>query len=70
MPKVALTPGTSDEDYVLSLLRGTGLLSVHGSGYGMDRADGYLRIVFLAAPDELREIYRLMAEFTASYVRG
>ena len=70
MPRVALPPGRSDEDYVLALLRATGLLCVHGSGFGMDRSDGYLRIVFLAAPDELREIYRLMAEFTASYLRG
>jgi aspartate/methionine/tyrosine aminotransferase len=70
MPRVALPPGRSDEDYVLALLRATGLLCVHGSGFGMNRLDGYLRIVFLAAPDELREIYRQMAEFTAGYLRA
>ena len=32
-------------------------------------ADGYMRIVFLAAPDELRAIYDLMAEFTKDYLR-
>jgi alanine-synthesizing transaminase len=68
MPKIALPAGRTDEDYVLSLLRATGLLCVHGSGFGMRPDEGYLRIVFLAAPDELREIFRLMAAFTSSYV--
>jgi alanine-synthesizing transaminase len=67
MPKVTLPPGRTDEDYVLALLRATGLLCVHGSGFGTRPADGYLRIVFLASPEELREIFSLMAEFTASY---
>lgn len=69
MPKVALPPGKTDEDYVLALLRATGILVVYGSGFGMSPTDGYMRIVFLAAPDELRDIYGLMAEFTADYVR-
>lgn len=68
MPKVALPPGKTDEEYVLALLRATGVLCVHGSGFGMRPEDGYLRIVFLASPDELRDIYRLMAEFTAQYL--
>src|SRR5262249_19255521 len=63
MPKVALPPGKTDEDYVLALLRETGVLCVYGSGFGLPAADGFLRIVFLAAPDELRAIYRLMADF-------
>jgi alanine-synthesizing transaminase len=70
MPKVALPQGRTDEEYVLALLRATGILTVHGSGFGMNPADGYLRIVFLASPDELREIYRLMAAFTADYLKS
>ena len=35
----------------------------------MPATDGYLRIVFLASPDELREIYGMMAAFTADYLR-
>lgn len=70
MPKVALPPGRTDEDYVLGLLRATGVLCVHGSGFGMEPGDGYLRIVFLASPDELREIFALVADFTADYLRG
>jgi alanine-synthesizing transaminase len=70
MPKVALPPGRTDEDYVLELLRATGILCVYGSGFGMKPSDGYLRIVFLAAPEELRQVYGLMAEFTAEYLSG
>ena len=70
MPKVALPPGKTDEDYVLELLRATGILCVYGSGFGMKPADGYLRIVFLAEPQELRQVYAMMAEFTAEYLSG
>jgi alanine-synthesizing transaminase len=68
MPKVALPKGKTDEDYVLGLLRSTGVLCVYGSGFGTAAEDGYLRIVFLASPDELRDIYGLMAGFTASFL--
>jgi alanine-synthesizing transaminase len=68
MPRVALPPGRTDEDYVLALLRATGVLCVYGSGFGMPPADGFLRIVFLAPPDELHEIYKLMADFTHEYL--
>jgi len=70
MPKIALPPGKTDEDYVLELLRTTGILCVYGSGFGMKPSDGYLRIVYLAAPDELRQVYTMMAEFTAEYLSG
>jgi alanine-synthesizing transaminase len=69
-PKVALPPGKTDEDYVLSLLRATGVLCVHGSGFGMAPSDGYLRIVFLAPPEELRQVYALMADFTRHYLQS
>jgi len=68
MPQIALPPGRTDEDYVLALLRETGVLCVYGSGFGLPPADGFLRIVFLASPAELRGIYDLMATFTAKYL--
>jgi alanine-synthesizing transaminase len=68
MPRVTLPPGRTDEDYVLALLRATGVLCVYGSGFGMPPDEGYLRIVFLASPEELRQIYSLMGEFTAAYL--
>ena len=69
MPKVELPPGKTDEEYVLGLLRATGILCVHGSGFGTSPADGYLRIVFLAAPRELRDIYAQMSTFTAQFLQ-
>jgi alanine-synthesizing transaminase len=68
MPKVQLPPGRTDEDYVLGLLRATGVLCVYGSGFGMRPEDGFFRIVFLASPEELTTIYGLMADFTTQYL--
>jgi alanine-synthesizing transaminase len=68
MPQVTLPPGRTDEDYVLSLLRATGVLCVYGSGFGMRPEEGFLRVVFLAAPEDLRDIYSLVADFTAQYL--
>jgi len=68
MPKVDLPPGKTDEDYVLSLLRTAGVLCVHGSGFGMPAEDGYFRVVFLASPSDLDEIYDIMAAFTKDYL--
>ncbi len=63
MPQMALPPGKTDQDYVLGLLRATGILVVYGSGFGTNPADGYFRVVFLAAPAELEAIYADMAAF-------
>ncbi|HJN46773.1 MAG TPA: aminotransferase class I/II-fold pyridoxal phosphate-dependent enzyme [Vicinamibacterales bacterium] len=67
MPKVELPPGLTDEDYVFGLLRETGLLCVHGSGFGTAPGDGYLRIVFLSPPPDLEAIYDKIAAFTAQF---
>ena len=69
MPKVELPPGTTDEDYVLALLRATGVLCVYGSGFGTKPEDGYFRIVFLAPPAELSAIYDLVADFTRDFLQ-
>ena len=68
MPQVTLPEGVTDEDYVLGLLRETGVLCVYGSGFGLPAEEGFLRIVFLASLSELTEIYDLMAAFTAQYI--
>ena len=70
MPRVALLAGKTDEDFVLGLLRATGVLCVYGSGFATAPGDGYFRIVFLASPPELREIYQLIAHFTREYLAG
>jgi alanine-synthesizing transaminase len=69
MPKVALPAGRSDADYVLGLLRATGILCVYGSGFGTAPDDGFFRVVFLATPDELSGIYDDIASFTRDYLR-
>lgn len=69
MPRVALPPGRSDEDYVKALLHATGVLCVYGSGFGLPADQGFFRIVFLAPVEELSEIYDLMAGFTAQYLQ-
>ncbi|MDQ3068478.1 MAG: aminotransferase class I/II-fold pyridoxal phosphate-dependent enzyme [Acidobacteriota bacterium] len=68
MPKVALPPGVTDEDYVVALLRETGVLCVYGSGFGLPAEDGFFRVVFLASPKELHEIYDLIAAFTPRFL--
>jgi alanine-synthesizing transaminase len=68
MPRVSLPPGVTDEDYVLALLRATGVLCVYGSGFGAAPADGFFRVVFLADPKELSAIYDLVAEFTRDFL--
>jgi alanine-synthesizing transaminase len=68
MPKVALPQGVTDEDYVLGLLRATGVLCVYGSGFGTAPADGFFRVVFLASPTELAAIYDLIAGFTRDFL--
>jgi len=68
MPRVSLPPGVTDEDYVLGLLRATGVLCVYGSGFGMKPEDGFFRVVFLADPAELSTIYDLVAEFTRDFL--
>ena len=45
----------------------TGVLCVYGSGFGMPADAGFFRVVFLASPEELDEIYDLMADFTARF---
>ncbi len=70
MPRVDLPPGKTDEDFVLGLLRAAGVLCVYGSGFATAPGDGYFRVVFLAAPADLRDIYTLIAEFTREFLNG
>jgi alanine-synthesizing transaminase len=68
LPSVSLPPGRTDEHYVLSLLRETGILCVNGSGFGVPASGGFFRIVFLADPEELATIYRDIGAFTRDYL--
>jgi alanine-synthesizing transaminase len=68
MPQLTLPPGHTDEHYVLSLLRETGILTVYGSGFGMAPEAGTFRIVFLAPPSDLKKIYSDIGAFTSDYL--
>jgi aspartate/methionine/tyrosine aminotransferase len=68
MPRVSLPDGVTDEEYVLGLLRATGVLCVFGSGFGTDPRDGFFRVVFLANPAELSDIFDLVAGFTSDFL--
>jgi len=69
MPKVDLLPGQTDREYILGLLRATGLLCVYGSGFGTVPADGYFRVVFLASPEELNLYYDQIEDFTRRFLK-
>jgi alanine-synthesizing transaminase len=68
LPQISLPPGHTDEQYVLSLLRETGILCVNGSGFGVPAGDGFFRIVYLASPSDLERIYADIAAFTRAYL--
>jgi alanine-synthesizing transaminase len=69
MPAVSLPPGHTDEDYVLGLLRTTGILCVYGSGFGMPPEQGTFRIVFLADPVELASVFADIGAYTRDYLK-
>jgi len=68
MPKVALPPGVTDEQFIVGLLRATGVLCVYGSGFGTRPEDGYFRVVFLASPTDLAAIYADVGGFTRQFL--
>jgi alanine-synthesizing transaminase len=68
MPKVALPPNATDEQFILGLLRKTGILCVYGSGFGTKPEDGYFRVVFLASPGDLSTVYADIAGFTREFL--
>ena len=68
MPKVELPPGRTDQDFILGLLRETGVLCVYGSGFGTAPTDGFFRIVFLASPSELNTYFDALEAFTGEFL--
>ncbi|HAM40896.1 MAG TPA: aminotransferase [Candidatus Omnitrophica bacterium] len=47
----------SDEDFVKGLIRETGVVTVHGSGFGEKPGTKHLRVVFLPQDEVLRKAY-------------
>jgi len=67
MPQVMLPPGKTDQDFVLGLLRETGILCVYGSGFGVPADQGFFRVVYLASPDALSAIYDDLVQYAAHF---
>jgi alanine-synthesizing transaminase len=53
MVKTENLAGRTDEQFALDLLEASGVLVVHGSGFGCDPKDGYFRLVYLAGEQTL-----------------
>ena len=70
MPKVELPPGKTDAEFIIDLVHATGVLCVHGSGFGMNSSDGFFRMVTLASPPQLNEVWDLVAGFVGARAKG
>ena len=61
-PKISLTHWKDDKDFVLDLLDKTGILTVHGSGFG-ELGKGHFRIVYLPNEQVLQEAMDKLSDF-------
>ena len=65
MIKAGKLGGRTDEQFVLDLLKETGVLVVHGSGFGANPQQGYFRMVYLAEEATLAEVFDRIDRFLA-----
>jgi len=63
MIKAERLGGRTDEEFVLDLLKETGVLVVPGSGFGTDPEQGYFRMVYLADEAMLDDIFNRIDRF-------
>jgi aspartate/methionine/tyrosine aminotransferase len=66
MVKVENLGDQTDEQFVLDMLSKTGVLVVHGSGFGCDPRSGYFRLVYLADQDLLGSALTKIRQFMSS----
>ncbi len=59
----------TDEDFVKKLIQETGVVTVHGSGFGQKPGSKHLRVVFLPSEDVLRKAYGNLLEFLKTHRR-
>ena len=63
-PKISIDSRWKDDsDFVLDLLNNTGVLTVHGSGFGSEFGAGHFRIVYLATEQALESAMDLLERF-------
>ncbi len=58
-----LTIEQEDEQFVRELIKATGVVTVHGSGFGQRPGTKHFRIVFLPPEETLKKAYGLIGEF-------
>ena len=68
-PKILLNGWKDDKDFVLDLLNKTGILTVHGSGFG-ELGKGHFRIVYLPNEQILQEAMDKLSNFINSKNRN
>lgn len=59
-------PEAEEEELVADLIRGTGVVVVHGGGFGQRPGTAHFRVVFLPQEDVLERAYRQIGEFMAA----
>ena len=62
-----LTIEMADEKFVQELIKATGVVTVHGSGFGQRPETKHLRIVFLPPEETLKKAYGLIGEFIGQF---
>lgn len=63
MPRIDSASFADDEEFVLALLRETGVLFVNGSGFQVKPGTKYFRVVFLPQPEILEEAFDKLENF-------
>ena len=64
-PKIEDNKYGSDKEFVTELLKATGILTVHGSGFGTQYGTGHFRMVFLPDIPVLEEALNKIEKFVA-----
>ena len=64
-PKIENSKFKSDKEFVLQLLKTTGILTVHGSGFGTQYGTGHFRMVFLPEIKVLEEALDKITKFVS-----
>jgi len=64
-PKIETTKFGSDKEFVTKLLETTGVLTVHGSGFGEQYGSGYFRLVYLPSMEILESAMNKIENFVS-----
>ncbi|WP_255592140.1 aminotransferase class I/II-fold pyridoxal phosphate-dependent enzyme [Thermosulfurimonas sp. F29] len=67
-PRIEI-PGVSDREFVRELILETGVVVVHGSGFGEVPGTAHFRVVFLPPEEVLERAYTRLAEFAERFFR-